>query len=214
MTEPVGGPPAPGDPGEAPAPPPVQAGWQAPPQAPAPGGFGAPVAAGPAPGVTYADLVMRIVAYIIDSIIFFIVAVVLGSIIVVGIFAGGGVVELIGTVLLVALSLVGSAIYFVYFWTTMRASPGQKMLSLETVNAADGATLTRDQAIRRWAFLFGPFALGSALGYAPGVLGVLGSLVGLLAIGYALYLLYSVSQSPKRQGFHDVQAATVVVKRG
>jgi uncharacterized RDD family membrane protein YckC len=214
MTEPVGGPPAPGDPGETPAPPPAQSGWQAPPQVAAPGGFGAPVAAGPAPGVTYADLVMRIVAYIIDSIIFFIVAVVLGSLIVLGIFAGGGVVELIGTVLLVALSLVGSAIYFVYFWTTMRASPGQKMLSLETVNAADGATLTRDQAIRRWAFLFGPFALGSALGYAPGVLGVLGSLVGLLAIGYALYLLYSVSQSPKRQGFHDVQAATVVVKRG
>jgi uncharacterized RDD family membrane protein YckC len=172
------------------------------------------VAAGPAPGVTYADLVMRIVAYIIDTIIFFVLAVVIGSIVILAIFAGGGIIELIGTVVLVVLSLVGSAIYFVYFWTAMRASPGQKMLSLETVNAADGATLTRDQAIKRWAYLFGPFALGSALGYAPGVLGVLGSLIGLLAIGYAIYLLYTVSQSPKRQGFHDVQASTVVVKRG
>jgi uncharacterized RDD family membrane protein YckC len=214
MTEPVGGPPEAPGPAEAPAPPPVQAGWQAPPPAQAAGGFGAPVAAGPAPGVTYADLVMRIVAYIIDTIIFFVLAVVIGSIVILAIFAGGGIIELIGTVVLVVLSLVGSAIYFVYFWTAMRASPGQKMLSLETVNAADGATLTRDQAIKRWAYLFGPFALGSALGYAPGVLGVLGSLIGLLAIGYAIYLLYTVSQSPKRQGFHDVQASTVVVKRG
>ena len=33
----------------------------------------------------------------------------------------------------------------------MRASLGQKALGLQTVNAADGATLTRPQAVRRWA---------------------------------------------------------------
>ena len=45
------------------------------------------------------------------------------------------------------------------------------------------------------------------------VLAALGSLAGLLALGYDLYLLWTASQSPKRQGFHDVQASTVVVKR-
>mgnify|MGYP003408801941 CR=1 FL=1 len=42
----------------------------------------------------------------------------------------------------------------------------------------------------------------------------LGSLLGLVAFGYAIYLLWTASQSPKRQGFHDVQSSTVVVKRG
>jgi uncharacterized RDD family membrane protein YckC len=107
-------------------------------------------------------------------------------------------------------------VYFIYFWTTMRASPGQKILSLETVNAADGATLTRDQAIRRWAFLFGPQAIALPVQLALNAtsLNLLSSLVSLAVFGYSLYLLYTASQSPKRQGFHDVQAATVVVKRG
>ena len=29
-----------------------------------------------------------------------------------------------------------------------------------------------------------------------------------------VYLIYTINQSPKRQGYHDVQAGTVVVKRG
>ncbi len=204
MTDPAGGPP------------PTPQGsdnWQAPPP-PAPGGFqAAPPAAGPAPGVVYADTVTRVIAYIIDAIIFFIVAVFIVGILVLAIFTGGGIVALIGTVVLAAISIGGSAVYFIYTWTRMRASLGQRALGLETVNAADGATLTQEQAIRRWAFLFGPTALGAALGYAPGSLGLLGSLVGLLAFIYELYLLYTVTQSPKRQGYHDVQAGTVVVKR-
>jgi hypothetical protein len=83
------------------------------------------------------------------------------------------------------------------------------------VNAADGATLTRDQAIRRWAWLFGPQVVASVCQFALGAtdIAVLGSLIGLLSFLYTIYLLYTASQSPKRQGFHDVQAATVVVKR-
>jgi uncharacterized RDD family membrane protein YckC len=164
---------------------------------------------GPAPGVSYADLVSRIIAMIIDGlllgVLFVAVTIVVG--IVVGIIAGGTGLDLLFGLIGGVLWAIGSALYYVYTWTTMRASPGQRMLSLETVNAADGATLTRDQAIRRWAFLWGPFALSS-------IVPILGGLLGLVAIGYAIYLLYTASQSPKRQGFHDVQAATVVVKRG
>ena len=186
--------------------------WQTPPP-PAPGGFqAAPPAAGPAPGVVYADTITRVIAYIIDAIIFFVVLVFIVGLIIVGIFTSGGGAAIIGTIILAVLGLAGSAVYFIYTWTRMRASIGQRVLGLETVNAADGATLTQEQAIRRWAFLFGPTALGSVLGYAPG-LGGIGSLVGLLAFIYQIYLLYTVSQSPKRQGYHDVQAGTVVVKR-
>ena len=51
----------------------------------------------------------------------------------------------------------------------------------------------------------------SALGVAIPVIGLLLSFVGMI---YSLYLLYTTSQSPKRQGFHDVKAGTVVVKHG
>lgn len=206
MTDPAGGAPTPQGSGN----------WQTPPPPPGqvPGGFQqAPIAAGPAPGVMYADTVTRVIAYIIDALIFFVVGIFVVGFIVLAIFTGGGFVALIGTIVLAAVGLVGSAVYFIYCWTRLRASIGQKVLGLETVNAADGATLTQEQAIRRWAFLFGPTAVGAALGYAPGALAALGSLVGLLAFVYQLYLLYTVSQNPKRQGYHDVQAGTVVVKR-
>lgn len=207
MTEPTGGAPTP-------PPPQDQGSWQAPPPpTPQPQFQQAPVAAGPAPGIAYADTVTRVIAYIIDLIIFWVVGLFIVGLIVLSIFTGGGAAALIGTTLLAVLGLVGSAIYFIYCWTRLRASLGQKALGLETVNAADGATLSQEQAIRRWAYLFGPTALGAALGYAPGPLAILGPLIGLLAFFYQLYLLYTVTQNPKRQGFHDVQAGTVVVKR-
>jgi uncharacterized RDD family membrane protein YckC len=165
----------------------------------------AAVEAGPAPGIAYADLVTRIIALVIDALIlgaaYLVVAIVLG-------FFGW-----IGS-LLAALVFAGvNAGYFVYTWTKQRASYGQKFQKLECVNAADGATLTQDQAIRRWAFLFGPSALVTIVTNLPFYpIIMLGSLLGLLSFLYAVYLLYSASQSPKRQGFHDIQAGTVVVK--
>jgi uncharacterized RDD family membrane protein YckC len=198
MSDPTGG---------APSTEPEASAWQAPPPS------ASTIAAGPAPGVAYADTLQRFVAYVIDLVIFFVVGIVIVGAIVFAIFASGGATGLIGSILLALIGLFGSALYFIYTWTRMRGSVGQRALGLETVNAADGATLTQNQAIRRWAYMFGPTALGSALGYAPGALGLLGSLVGLLAFLYQLYLLYTVTQSPKRQGFHDIQAGTVVVKR-
>ena len=45
-------------------------------------------------------------------------------------------------------------------------------------------------------------------------LGILSSLLSLATLGYLIYLLYTVSQDSKRQGYHDKQASTVVIKRG
>ena len=140
----------------------------------------------------------------------------LGAIFLGTLLGGNFFIALVVGVVLSVASMAISAVYFVWGWTnpTMRASLGQKVLGLQTVSAADGATLTRPQAVRRWAFLYGFVALGSALQFAfTGTsLSGLGSLIGLLAFGYTIYLLWTTSQHAKRQGFHDIQAGTVVVK--
>jgi hypothetical protein len=89
-------------------------------------------------------------------------------------------------------------------------------VGLNTVSATDGATVTRPQAVQRWVYLFGLVALASAMQYALSAtsLGTLGSLIGLLAFAYEIFLLWTTYQSPKKQGYHDVQAGTVVIKRG
>ncbi len=211
MTEPTGGPPSPqppqAPPPQAPAPQPAGGNWGAPPPTTAPGGFqtnAVAVDAGPAPGIAYADLVTRIIAFIIDAIIVGLIGFVVSFIFnVIGAAAGFGLVTFfIGGIIAAAIS----AVYFIYGWTRMRASLGQKFLGLETVSAADGATLSQDQAIRRWLFLYGVYALTQ-------IIPIVGILLSFLALLYGLYLLYTASQSPKRQGFHDTQANTVVIKR-
>jgi uncharacterized RDD family membrane protein YckC len=199
-------------PAPAPTPPPSQGGFQAPPpsQPSAPAFQQAAVEPGPAPGIAYADLVTRIVAYVIDAIGLGIVWTIVWSVIagMLVVTSGFGLLTVAGVVLGLVWA-AGSLAYFVYCWTKLRATLGQRVMKLETVNASDGATLTQPQAIRRWAFLFGPAAAGIVLG---NILGILGSLLGLLAFGYECYLLYTASQSTKRQGFHDAQAGTVVIK--
>jgi uncharacterized RDD family membrane protein YckC len=222
--EPTGSPGAP-QPDEAPAPREVTAPPPAPPGAPAaspPASSGSPAwvstitssqtVAGPA-GMAYADVPSRIFAYIIDAIImavgFAILFAIFGGLFIGSALGGFDFMMFVWFVILLLIYAAGSAIYFIYTWTKMRGSPGQRVLGLETLNAADGAVLTQPQAIRRWLYLFGPFVLAQVASFVmPGP----GSLVGLLTFAYAIYLLYSAANSPTRQGFHDVQASTVVVK--
>lgn len=193
MTEPIGDPVAP----EQTAP---SSGWTRPePER--------PVEPGSTSGVAYGTVGARIVAIIIDVILVgFVYAVVVAALASIGSWGA----LLIGGVVYVAMNLV----YFVYFWTRQRATLGQRFLGLETVNAGDGATLTQEQALRRWAFLLGPGAVAQILAYGGGTLiGVIGWIAAVAALVYEIYLLYSVTQSPTQQGYHDVQAGTVVVKR-
>jgi uncharacterized RDD family membrane protein YckC len=213
MTEQQGPPPAQEPPPAPPpaAPPPAGGSWQ-----------GAPPPAQPAQtasGLVYADVPNRAVAYIIDAIILFVINLIIG--IIVGSFLPAtrvnpnatdifNVVE-VNYVSVLVTTLIGlaiNAVYFIYTWTQMRGSPGQRMLGMQVGNAADGATLTQEQAIRRWIFLGAPFGLASALNPIP----ALGLLIGLAGLAYFIYLLVSTAQSPTKQGFHDKQANTVVVK--
>jgi uncharacterized RDD family membrane protein YckC len=79
---------------------------------------------------------------------------------------------------------------------------------MQVGNAADGATLTMEQAVKRWLALGGIFALAQLL--QP--LAALGILVGLAGIVWAIVLLVTTAQSPTKQGLHDQFAGSVVVK--
>lgn len=219
--------------------PPPQQDWQSQPQQPSapppgggqpPGGGGAPswtsnitakeTIAGPG-GLALADLPNRIIAIIIDFIILgvigFVVGAVLGGIFVetrtenflgvpITVTGPSIIAYLLTTVILLAIS----AGYFIYMWTRMNgATLGMQVLKLQVRDAASGAAISQDQAIRRWIFLGGPQA--ASFLYA---LPLIGLLVSIAVLVYYIYLLVSTAQSPTRQGLHDKQANTVVAKVG
>lgn len=178
----------------------------------------APVA-GPA-GLYYADVPNRTIAYIIDAIILGVINLIVGAILgaiglkaftvdvnatsISGLLSYNPIVGLLQAVIFAAIS----GAYFIYTWTTMRGSPGQKVLGMQVGNASDGATLTTEQAIRRWVALGAPFGIAQALNPVPG----LGILIGLAAFVWFIALLVTTAQSPTKQGLHDQFANTVVVK--
>ena len=165
----------------------------------------------PAPPVTstgfvYADVPNRAIAYIIDAIILFVINVVVAVILVaVGITNTGlG----IGSIILTIVGLAISAAYFIYTWTSMRATLGMKILGMQIGNAGDGKTLTTDQAVRRWIALGAPFTIAQVFSELPG----LGLLISLAGLAWFIFLVYTTAKSPTKQGFHDVFANTQVVK--
>ena len=108
----------------------------------------------------------------------------------------------IGSVLTVAIS----ALYFIGSWSGgRRATPGQRLLSIQVGNAFDGRPLTMDQAIRRW--------LG--LGEVVTLLGALPALAGLgnlVLFVWSVVLLITTATSPTKQGLHDRLANSAVVR--
>ncbi len=207
---PAGGPPGPqqdpgSPPGGWPQSPPPSSNWS---QPGAPASWSPPpVAAGPAAGITYAGFVVRLIAYIIDGILLGIVGGILAAFVVGASFATGTIG--LGALGIVAvINLILSAAYFIYTWTRMRASPGDRLLGLMVLNAADGAPLTSNQATMRWLLLAGPGALANLGTYGFGV----GALVSLLVFVWYVYLAWSTATDPRRQGFHDKYVGSVVVK--
>jgi uncharacterized RDD family membrane protein YckC len=113
-----------------------------------------------------------------------------------------------GTVVQGIVGLLISAAYFIYTWTSMRATLGMRVLGMQIGNAADGKTLTTDQAIRRYLALSAPSILSQVLFPLP----LIGFIVGLLSLAWFIYLVYTTATSPTKQGWHDVFASTMVVK--
>lgn len=208
---------------------PSQPSWQgSPPPGPGVGTPGAPGAgmpawtsnltstapvAGPA-GYFYADVPNRAIAYIVDAVILFIAL----FIIIALSTAIFGVDTIVGkfqstTSLLVAAILWGlvSAAYFIYSWTAMRGTPGMKVLGMQIGNEQDGSTIPMNQAVLRYVVLFGPAVAAQLINaFAPGI----GIILNLLAFIWFIALLVTTAQSPTKQGIHDKQARTMVVKAG
>lgn len=153
----------------------------------------------------YADVPNRAIAYIIDAIIVFVGVVIMGSIL--GII-GLDVTSYLGAIILGVVGLAVSAGYFIYTWTRMRATFGMKALSMQVGNAVDGATLTQDQAIRRWLAISAPSILAQALQPIP----LIGFVLALASLAWFIFLVYTTAKSPTKQGWHDVFANTMVVK--
>ena len=145
----------------------------------------------------------RVIAFIIDAIVLGLIQVILASIV--------GDTTIVGGLTRAVIYAVIGFIYFGYSWTAWRASPGQRILGLSTVNAADGGTLNWNQATMRWAYLFGPSVLNSLFGTQVG--GGLGAIVSLIVFLYYIYLLYTAATDPRKQGFHDKQAGTLVASK-
>ena len=164
-------------------------------------------------GLVYADVPNRIFAIIIDAIVIVLIMIVVGIVLAaIGLAAstvtGGATGSFIGSIVLAAVSLAIGAGYFIYTWTAMRGTVGMRALGMQIGNAGDGATLTMDQAIRRYLALAAPGIVANAL---SGV-AVIGILLGLASFAWIIFLLYTTAQSPTKQGWHDVFAHSMVVK--
>ena len=174
---------------------------------------------GPA-GLFYADVPNRIIAYIIDVIVLgvigFVVALVLGGILG-GIVSSqtldspGGDLNLLAFIVVGLGNLAISFAYFGYSWTTLRATPGMKLLGLQIGDERDGRSIEWNQALTRWLVLGIPSILASFASYVSSSLGFILSLVGVI---WLIVLLYSIAQSPTKQGIHDRYARTIMVKAG
>lgn len=86
------------------------------------------------------------------------------------------------------LSWVAPAVAVVLFWHYKQATPGKMAVSLRVVDASTGDSLSLGQAIGRYLAYF----------------------VSCIPLGFGLFW---VAFDPKKQGWHDKLAGTVVIRR-
>ncbi len=172
-------PPGPPPYGSPPAPQPSQQAW-------------VPPVAGPAPGVAYASAGSRLVAYIVDAVVtwilIFVVSLVLGGIFAAGASSdnGGAVAGTSMVVWLLAIFVIWLG-YFPWFWAHGGATPGMKMFHIRVVREVDGGPVTGGQAIMR--------------------------LIGYWVSSFIFYLGFIwILIDAHKQGWHDKIANTVVVE--
>ena len=177
---------------------------------------------GPA-GFTFADVPNRIIAFILDVIVLAIIGVLLalviggafGGVTSGGSAAGGSLDSAAGDLNVGAFLVVGIAAlaisfaYFAYSWVVLRGTPGMKLLGLQIGDQADGRSISWDQALVRWLTLGIAATLTTFAVYVPSLLGLLLALGGFT---WLLALLYTMAQSPTKQGLHDRYARTVLVR--
>lgn len=131
----------------------------------------------------YAGFWIRLVAYIVDSLVFGIIGAVVSFVLsLVGLYdwnAEQNTFDLVWSIIVIAVSIV--------MWVKYAGTPAKRLLKLKILNADTGEPLTAGRAILRY------------IGYIPAFL--------VLCIG-----VIWVAFDPKKQGWHDKIANSVVVK--
>jgi uncharacterized RDD family membrane protein YckC len=169
---------------------------------------------GPA-GLVYADLPNRIIALIIDIIVLSVVGFVLAWL-----FGGlvsepgaldsaGGELDVAAFLVVLLLQLAVSFAYFGGAWTLVGSTAGMWLLGLRIGDEVDGERISWPRSLVRWLILGIPALLSSLAVYVPNVLGVILWAVGVV---WLALLLYTIAQSPTKQGLHDRYARTILVK--
>lgn len=169
---------------------------------------------GPA-GLLYADVPNRIVALVLDVIVLSVVGVLLAVLVGWTDTTGGGAINPSGgfdvaAFLLVLLAqLAVSFAYFGSLWTLAGATAGMRLLGLRIGDEADGRRVSWRASFVRWLIVGVPSLLSSLAVYVPNAIGQILAGVGL---AWLLLLLYTMAQSPTKQGLHDRYAHTIVTR--
>lgn len=169
---------------------------------------------GPA-GLLYADVPNRIMALIIDiivlSVIGFVLAWAFGGLVSEpgAIDATRGELDIAAFLIVLVLQLGVSFAYFGGSWTLAKATLGMRMLGLRIGDETDGRAIVWRQSLVRWLLLGIPSLLVSLAVYVPNTIGVILSALG---VAWLLLLLYTMAQSPTKQGLHDRYAHTILVR--
>lgn len=169
---------------------------------------------GPA-GLLYAEVPNRVMALILDIIVLsaigFVLAWLFGGLVSdPGAFdSAGGELDVGAFLIVVALQLAISLGYFVGCWSQLGWTPGMRLLGIRIGHESDGRPVSRRQGLVRWLLLGLPALLVSLAVYVPNAIGLL---LGALGAVWLLALLYTMAQSPTRQGLHDRYAHTILYK--
>jgi uncharacterized RDD family membrane protein YckC len=157
--------------------------------------------AGPAPGVKFASHGVRLVAYIIDSLIVGLIYLVVFAIIFAVLIGGARASDFrdgqlspasaaaigFATVIFLVTFLLTSA-YFPFFWARSGQTPGMRPFGLYVVRDNDGGKISVGQAILR--------------------------LIGMWVSAFAIYIGFIwIFIDPRRRGWHDLIGGTVVIER-
>jgi uncharacterized RDD family membrane protein YckC len=152
-----------------------------------------PVQLGPAPGLAYAGMAVRLGALLIDAVILTIVvgvAGVIGEAFGIQHYANGDVYSA-GAIAADLLGFLALAAYMPTFWWTFQGTPGQRALGLRVVRAANGQSLGIGATTIRYIIW----------------------LVCICTILLAVVAAIMASDKPSKQAWPDDVAGSVVVKR-
>ena len=160
------------------------------------------------PGLIFAGVIPRSVAWFVDLFLIAIVSlVVLTALIAIIVGSPGQSDTALSVIAWIGIAVI-AGVYFIGFWTgPRRATPGMRLLKLQVGFVATGQPLTTRQAVLRVA------ALGIPV-WPLVAIPVISVVSGVALTVWPIILLVSTAVSARRRGLHDRVAWSAVVMPG